>query len=131
MGEPDAAAVHGVLTGANDAPRAELGRDPAKMEAAVRTMQRFLDTYRPPGRDVNEDVPWTSLPVRQLYKKAMRTAIDVIDDVASTVSQRDRISSAELRRRIVRAVTLPERRVSVGLWLIFASFVLCFLDASA
>ena len=116
----------------SQAGRAELGDDPLRQEKIVAKIQEFLDKYPsiiPPEKDPN--TPWVKLPVQEIYKRTLQTAIDVIKDVSVILTQRDVMSNASFRRRMVTAFTREDRRLYIGIWLIFISFVLYFIDSAA
>lgn len=116
----------------SDRGRAEIGDDPLRQEKMVEKIQQFLDTYPQtvaPEKDPNH--PWIKLPLHEVYKRSLQTAIDVVQDVSGIVSQKDFISQTSLRRQVVTAFTREDRRIYIGIWLIFLSFVLYFIDSAA
>lgn len=112
--------------------REELGEDPLRQQKMVAKIQEFLDTYPtslPPEKDPN--TPWIKLPLQEIYKRTLQTAIDVIADMSSILSQKDYLSSAAFRRKLVTAFTREDRRLYIGIWFIFFSFVIYFIDSAA
>jgi hypothetical protein len=112
--------------------REELGDDPLRQEKMVDKIQEFLDKYPtivPPEKDPN--TPWVKLPVQVIYKRTLQTAIDVIVDMSTILSQKEFLSSASFRRKLVLAFTREDRRLYIGIWLIFLSFVIYFIDSAA
>jgi hypothetical protein len=112
--------------------REELGDDPLRQEKMVEKIQEFLDKYPtilPPEKDPN--TPWVKLPVQVIYKRTLQTAIDVIVDMSTILSQKEFLSSASFRRKLVLAFTREDRRLYIGIWLIFLSFVIYFIDSAA
>ena len=112
--------------------REELGDDPLRQEKMVEKIQKFLDTYPttlPPEKDPN--TPWVKLPLQEIYKRTLQTAMDVINDMSTILSQKEYISSASFRRKLVTAFTREDRRLYIGIWLIFLSFILYFIDSAA
>ena len=100
-------------------------------QQTIDTINRFLKEYPkqlPPTPDTQ---PWTNIPVRYLAKKSIDTAVDIINDIATLISQRQQYSTAEYRRQFVDIFFKPERRLYVGFWLVFLSFVLYFIDSAA
>lgn len=113
----------------SDRGRAELGDDPLRQEKMVEKIQQFLDTY--PSTVPEKNIPWVKLSMQDIYKRSLQTAIDVIHDMSGIVSQKDFMSKTSLRRQVVTAFTREDRRIYIGIWLIFLSFVLYFIDSAA
>lgn len=112
--------------------REELGDDPLRQQKMVEKIQEFLDKYPttlPPEKDPN--TPWVKLPLQVIYKRTLQTAIDVIMDVSNILSQKDFLSNASFRRKLVVAFTREDRRLYIGLWLIILSFIIYFIDSAA
>lgn len=111
---------------------AELGDDPNRVAAVEQKINQFLEQYpKTIPVDKKKTTPITELSVREIYKRCLMIAIDIINDISRILSQRDTLSNAELRRQIFASITSPERRVYVGIWLIFISIVLYFIDSSS
>ena len=117
--------------------RAELGDDSSKLEA----INEFLKAYPYNDRNKNKknnnksgedayDVSWVNITVKELFINAIQTAIDIINDLSQILSERNLISSADFRRAIFEVFTRKSRRTYVGLWLIFLSFILYFIDSA-
>jgi hypothetical protein len=122
--------MHTMLTDPNK--RIQISDDKNKQREFIEKANAFLDAYN--KRLLPDDdplTPWTSLSLREIARKTIRTAIDIINDISNTVSIRETISGADYRRLIFSAFTLPERRVYVGIWLVFLSFILYFIDSAA
>jgi hypothetical protein len=113
--------------------REELGEDPLRQEAMVQKIQKFLDTYpeRAIPMDRNPDAPIYRISLVELYRRTLQTAIDVIQDVSTILTQRNYVSKATFRRKMFEAFTKKERRVYMGVWLIVTSFILYFIDSAA
>lgn len=112
--------------------RAEIGDDPNRTAEVEKKINAFLATYEnsiPIEKRANASI--TQLPVREVYRRCLTVMIDIINDISRILSERDTLSSANLRRQIFYAVTNPERRLYVGIWLIFISAVLYFIDSSS
>lgn len=118
-----------------DAGRGSIGNDPFLQKDAINKINDFLKRY--PNTQANPDYaedavkPWTELPVITLYTNTIKTLIDVINDIADSISQNQVDGSVATRRKIVMALFKPERRIYVGFLLIFFSFVLYFIDSAA
>jgi hypothetical protein len=99
-------------------------------EKTINTINAFLKDY-PKTLAPAPNAPWIDLPVRDLVRKSIETMVDIINDIATIVSQKDQYSSTEYRRQMVNVFFQPSRRLYVGFWLIFASFILYFIDSAA
>jgi hypothetical protein len=126
---PDYQAVYSYLT----SPEAEIeiAQNPQKLDDIVKKINAFLLQY-PIIQDANkfEDTPVINLSLKQVYKNTIQTAIDVINDISLIVSRKDSLTNAQLRRSIFRTLTSESRKLYVGIWLIFFSFVIYFIDSS-
>lgn len=117
--------------------RAELGDDPKKLDDINAFLRAFpfrgashtQNTSDPYG--LSGSGPWTNMSVKHIFLQSIQTAIDIINDVSKAISQRNMISATDYRRELYSAFTAPARRTYVGIWLIFLSFVLYFIDSAA
>lgn len=113
--------------------RAELGDDPKKLDDINAFLRAF--PFRGNSQTANSQQippgPWTNMTVKQVFRQSIQTAIDIINDISKTISQRNIISAADYRRELYLAFTAPSRRTYVGIWLIFLSFILYFIDSAA
>ena len=100
-------------------------------QKVIDTINRFLKEYPKQLPPIPENQPWTNVPVRDLAKKSIDTSVDIINDIATLISNRQQYSSTEYRRQFVDIFFRPERRLYVGFWLVFLSFVLYFIDSAA
>jgi hypothetical protein len=111
--------------------RAEIGDDSARVAEIEDKINSFLKMYPkviPPDR--NPATPWTRLSAAELFRRTIKVSIDIINDISDALSQRDAMGSTQFRRRLVSIFTAPERRLYVGFWFVFLSFVLYFIDSS-
>ena len=99
-------------------------------DKVVNTINKFLAEY-PKSLPPAPDAPWVDLPVRVLARQTIQTAIDVVNDLSTLISNKDAMSSTEYRRSIVDIFFRKDRRLYIGFWLIFISFVLYFIDTAA
>ena len=112
--------------------RVSIGDDPKLLDK----INEFLTTY--PQRNIkrNKDgqiTPdtWVDMSVRDLFQQSIQTLIDIINDLSETISDRSFMSPATYRRKLFDIFVRPDRRLYVGLILIFFSFVLYFIDSAA
>jgi hypothetical protein len=100
-------------------------------QKVIDTINRFLKEYPKQLPPIPENQPWTNVPVRDLAKKSIDTSVDIINDISTLISNRQQYSNTEYRRQFVDIFFRPERRLYVGFWLVFLSFVLYFIDSAA
>lgn len=106
-----------------------LGSDPLLQKEALATMARFLDA-RPPAPNYRDAGLW-DLPLGELRRRTVQTAVDILNDLATLVTEASTLSAAVLRRRAFGIFVAPERRLYVGVWLVVLSFLLYFIDAAS
>lgn len=112
--------------------REEIGDDTERTKALEKKIDTFLETYKvATPKDKDPKTPWVELSAKEIFHRSINTAIDVVNDVSQIVSQKESMSNADFRRSLFRVFTAPKRRIYVGLWLIFLSFLLYFIDSSA
>lgn len=75
--------------------------------------------------------PVPDMTLRSLYRNTLQTAIDMIQEIGTTLSARPYTSDTEFRRSIVNTFIQPGRRLYVGLWLCVLAFVFYFIDSAA
>lgn len=112
--------------------RIELANDSLQQTELIDKINRFLETYN--NRllpDQNPNTPWVELSLREIFRKTIQAAIDIINEVAEAISSRELISAADFRRSIFESFTQRDRRIYVGIWLCIISFILYFIDSSA
>jgi hypothetical protein len=81
--------------------------------------------------DKNPKSTIMDLSVREVLRRTIGTAIDIIEDISQILSERRQMSNTELRRALFGTFASPGRRIYVGIWLVFFSFVLYFIDSAA
>jgi hypothetical protein len=112
--------------------RTEIGDDPLRIQKLEQKINSFLVDYPnviPP--DKKPDALFTHISLKELLSRMIQTMIDIINDIATLITQREQLSSTDFRRRLFRTITDPTRRFYVGLWMIVISFVLYFVDSTA
>ena len=95
----------------------------------------FLSTY--PQRHVKKNKDgqitpdtWIDMSVRDLFQQTIQVTIDIINDASNIISDRQFMSAADFRRKLFDVFMRVDRRLYVGLLLIFLSFVLYFIDSA-
>lgn len=112
--------------------REEIGDDPRNVTVLESKINKFLEKY--PNivpRDSDPNTPFHLLSLKAVFHRTMLVGIDIIQDISAILSQREIIGSTTTRRKIVEALTKPERRIYFGIWLIFFAMVFFFLDGSS
>lgn len=98
----------------------------------LKQINEFLNKY--PGvvsKDRNPATPFFELSVKELYRRTLQTCIDIINDVSTIFSQQKYMSKTTFRRKFFEIFSKSERRLYVGIMLIFLSFILYFVDSTA
>ncbi len=116
----------------NEKGRIDIANEGKEKEALVKKINDFLELYPksiPKDKDPNARIYQLSL--KELFRRYLQTAIDILNDLSEIISRRNYVSNATFRRDLFSIFTKKERRLYVGLWIMFFSFVLYFLDSAA
>ncbi len=116
----------------NEKGRIDIANEGKEKEALVKKINDFLELYPksiPKDKDPNARIYQLSL--KELFRRYLQTAIDILNDLSEIISRRSYVSNATFRRDLFSIFTKKERRLYVGLWIMFFSFVLYFLDSAA
>lgn len=101
-------------------------------EKLLKQINDFLGKYPTLiPKDKNPSTPIFEISIKEITRRTIQTAIDIIHDLSDIISQKSYISDTTFRRRIFETFTSPERRLYVGIWLVLLSFVLYFIDSAA
>lgn len=101
-------------------------------EKVLKQINDFLGKYPTTvPKDKNPATPVFELSVKEIYRRTLQSTIDVINEVSDLISQKNYMSQTTFRRKVFEVFTKPERRLYMGLWLVFLSFVLYFVDSAA
>lgn len=112
--------------------REEIGNDTNNSLALEKKIDDFLAKYpNVVPRDKDPNTPFHLLSLKAVFNRTMRVGIDIIQDVSDILSQQSVLGSVSTRRKIIEAMTLPERRAYLGIWLIFFAMVFFFVDGSS
>ena len=108
------------------------GQQLPKDSETLSKINDFLDKYpKTLAPEKREGTPWVEMPVNVLYTRSIQTAIDIINDISDIITNKSTMSQTTFHRQLFMAFTKPERRLYVGFWLVFLSFVLYFIDSAA
>ena len=98
-------------------------------------INNFLTTY--PQRNIkrNKDgniTPdtWIDMSLRDLFQETIQVTIDIINDISNLTSDKPFMAYSDYRRKLFDVFTRSDRRIYVGVLLIFLSFILYFIDSS-
>lgn len=101
-------------------------------EKVLRQINDFLGKYPTiVSKDKVPSTPLFELSIKEVYRRTLQASIDIIQEVSDIISQKSYLGQTTFRRRLFEAFTKPERRLYVGIWLVFLSFVLYFIDSAA
>lgn len=101
-------------------------------EAVEHKINDFLKKYPtviPP--DTRTDTPFFQLSLKEVFRRTILVGIDVVNDISSIVSSYDTDGPVVTRRRLFEVFTRQERRLYIGLWLLFFAVVFFFIDGSS
>lgn len=116
----------------NERGRIDISNEGKEKDALVKKINDFLNLYpKSIPKDKDPNAYFYQLSLKELYRRFLQTMIDIIQDISEVISKRKYISGATYRRDLFSVFTKRERRLYVGLWLIFFSFILYFIDSAA
>ena len=81
--------------------------------------------------DKRMDTPFLQLSLKEVFRRTIIVGIDVVNDISLIVSNYDTDGPIVTRRRLFEVFTHPERRLYIGVWLIFFAIVFFFIDGSS
>jgi len=98
-------------------------------------INNFLTTY--PQRNIkrNKDgvlTPdtWIDMSLRDIFQQTVQVTIDIINDISNLTSDKPFMADSDYRRKLFDVFSRSDRRIYVGILLIFLSFVLYFIDSA-
>lgn len=116
----------------NEKGRIDIANEGKEKEVLVKKINDFLELYpKSIPKDKDPNARFYQLSLKELFRRYLQTAIDILNDLSEIISRRSYVSHATFRRDLFTIFTKKERRLYVGLWIIFFSFVLYFLDSAA
>lgn len=116
----------------NDNGLVDIGSSFNEKATIVDNINKFLELYpKSIPKDRNPEAYFYELSVIEIYRRFIRAAIHIIEEISELISQKKYVSAATFRRELFQIFTKKERRLYVGLWLIFLSFILYFIDSAA
>lgn len=116
----------------NEKGRIDIANEAEEKEKIIKKINDFLELYpKSIPKDKDPNAYFYQLSLKEIYRRSLQTMIDVIQDISELISRRAFISSSTFRRDLFQIVTKRERRLYIGIWLIFLSFLLYFIDSAA
>jgi hypothetical protein len=111
--------------------RVAIGDDPNVLDK----INNFLTTYPKRNIKLNKNgniTPdtWIDMSLRDLFQETIQTMIDIIDDISNLTSDKPFMADTDYRRNLFNVFARKDRRIYVGIILIFLSFVLYFIDSA-
>lgn len=77
------------------------------------------------------DKEFTKLTLEQVYNNTIKTSVAIMNDISKIISEKDLSTGTEIRRRLLQAFLVKDRRMYVGIMLVIIAFVLYFIDSAA
>lgn len=112
--------------------RMDLANDGEEKERLVKKINDFLNLYpKSIPKDKDPNAKFYQLSLKELYRRFLQTMIDILQDLSDVISRRAYVSGTTFRRELWSIFIKKDRRLYVGIWLIFFSFVLYFIDSAA
>lgn len=112
--------------------REEISDNPDKEKEVLDKINTFLDLYpKSIPKDLDPKAKIYQLSIKEIFKRTIQTAIDILNDISNLISKREFMSKNAFRREFFKTFTRKERRLYLGIWVIFFAFVLYFLDSAA
>lgn len=75
--------------------------------------------------------PIYNYTINELYKGVIQTIIDIINDITALISDMDYISRQVFRERLINIFLKDDRKIFIGILLVFVSFIIYFIDGAS
>lgn len=112
--------------------RLEIEKDAQARAEMMSKLNEFLEKY--PSvvpLDKRPDTPFHLLSLKEVFHRMMLTTVDIVNEVGEIASAYNVEGATATRRKIFQAFTREDRRLYIGIWLIFFAFVFFFIDGSS
>jgi len=93
-----------------------------KINNLLETLPNNLDKYK-----IKEQKNFYDLSLREVYKNTLQTIIDILNDITNAYSN-GYIDNSNYIYIIINILSKEERRLYVGIILLFLSFIIYFID---
>lgn len=90
-----------------------------KIEKKINSLLKTL-----PDNDVKPNIPVYNFTVLELYKKTIQTIIDIINEITELYTNDKEITM----KKIYEIALIEDRKIFVGILLVFLSFIVFFID---
>lgn len=115
----------------NDINNSQIGsKTKIENQETLDKIQTFIDEYKKRDAKINNH-DLTSLSIKEFINKMITASIDVINEISDIIQEKDVLSNADFRKRIVKSIFASDKRIYIGAWLIIISFILYFIDSAA
>uniref|UniRef100_A0A6C0J2F7 Uncharacterized protein n=1 Tax=viral metagenome TaxID=1070528 RepID=A0A6C0J2F7_9ZZZZ len=91
-------------------------------EKIEKKINSLLETL--PDKDVKPNIPVYNFTVLELYKKTIQTIIDIINEITELYTNDKEITM----KKIYEIALIEDRKIFVGILLVFLSFIVFFID---
>jgi hypothetical protein len=111
--------------------RVNIGND----SNVLKQINDFLSVY--PQRNIRKTSDgkitpntWIDMSLREVFQQTIQVTIDIINDISNLISDKPFMNDTDFRRKMFDIFAREDRRIYVGILLIFLSFVLYFIDSA-
>lgn len=109
----------------------DVSENPEKEKELIDKINTFLNLYpKSITKDKDPNAKFYQLSIKELFRRFLQTAIDILNDISKLITKKEYISNTTFRRELFKVFTEKERRIYVGLWIIFFAFILYFIDSA-
>jgi hypothetical protein len=86
----------------------------------------------PPAQSSSVNIPRKiyEYTIYELYQQTIQTIIDIINDFTALYSQRKYMDEKAYRQQLFQIFLSQDRRIYIGIFLVFLSLIFYFLDAA-
>jgi len=92
------------------------------IEKKLNSLLKTLPSQLPNNYNIK---PFYELTIKELYKNTLQITIDIINDFADMYSKKQYIYDSNM---IINIITKDNRKIYVGILIIFISFIMYFID---
>lgn len=89
-----------------------------------------IDKTSPP-KNMHYNHDYANYTLNDLYKGTIQTIIDIINDITALLADRAYISNQVFRERLFNIFLNNDRKIFIGIILVFLSIIIYFIDGSS
>ena len=94
-------------------------------------INQLLDTFPSNIKNINiENKNYYNYTLNDIYKGTLQTTIDIIDDITALFADKNFISTQIFRERLFNIFFNNDRKLFIGIILIFLSLIIYFIDGT-